>query len=79
MNLVTVDSSMLYAVGYDPDTQELVAVFNSGRTWWYEGVPAEVYQQLMSSDSIGGYMRDFIIDMYPDHSSYPYRRMKRSE
>ena len=76
VNLVTVNSSMLYAVGYDPDTQELVAVFNSGRTFWYEGVPAEVHQQLMSSDSIGGYMRDFIIDMYPDHRSYPYRRMK---
>ena len=78
MSLVTVNSSMLYAVGYDPDTQELVAVFNSGRTFWYEGVAAEVHQQLMSSDSIGGYMRDLIIDMYPTHRSYLYRSTKIS-
>ena len=74
MDLASVDSSMIYAVGYDPGTKELAVVFNNGRTFWYEGVPAEVHQDLMAAGSKGQYMRDCIIDMYPHHNTYPYRR-----
>ncbi len=42
MELVTVDSSMIYAVGYDHETQELVVVFNNGRTFWYQDVPPKL-------------------------------------
>ena len=69
-----VESSMIYAVGYDPEARELTVVFNSGRVFWYEDVPSEVHQELMSSGSKGQYMRDTIIDLYPTHDRYPYRR-----
>ncbi len=74
MNLVRVDSSMIYAVGYDPEIKELAVVFNSGRAYWYEDVPAELHKALMASESKGQIMRDCIFDMFPHHNIYPYRR-----
>jgi hypothetical protein len=60
---------MLSAIGYDDATKELVAVYNSGAVWRYRGVPKKVYRELLASDSKGGYMRDLIIGMYPEHRS----------
>ncbi len=65
MNLTTVESSMIYAVGYDEDSQKLVVVFNSGKTYEYYDVPLEEYEGLMESGSKGRYMRGNIIDFYP--------------
>lgn len=75
MELVPVDSSMVYAVAYDPATQELLVIFTSGKTYIYEGVPRKAYEGLMSADSKGSYMGSFIIDVYP--FSTPSRRRKR--
>lgn len=63
--MIPVDSSMIQAVGYDPETQILEVLFNSGQTYHYEGVPPKVHKELMEADSKGRYMRDAIIDMYP--------------
>lgn len=63
--LTKVDSSMVYAVGYNRDSKELEIVFRQGSIWKYEDVPAREYRELMKSDSIGSYMRDCIIDVYP--------------
>ncbi|HEY9907494.1 MAG TPA: KTSC domain-containing protein [Thermosynechococcaceae cyanobacterium] len=65
MQLQTVESSMIYGIGYDETTQTLETVFHSGKVYQYSQVPKEVYEQLMESGSIGGYMRDLIIDCYP--------------
>lgn len=65
MKLTTVESSMIHAVGYDSKTRVLEVVFNSGRTYCYEGVPPKVYKELMAAESKGRYMRDVIIDEYP--------------
>lgn len=67
MELIKVDSSMIYAVAYDPDAQELEVVFNSGGVYRYEDVPPEIYKGLLDAESKGRTMRAFIIDMYPDH------------
>jgi hypothetical protein len=72
--LVPVESSMIQAVGYDPKTCTLEVVFNSGRTYCYEGVPPEVHQELMAADSKGRYMQAAIIGVYPD---YPVSRRRR--
>ena len=72
--LVTVESSMIRAVGYEPKTKILEVVFNSGRTYCYEGVPPKIYKELMAADSKGQYMRSEIIDVYPD---YPVSGRKR--
>jgi len=72
--LIPVESSMIQAVGYDAKTRTLEVLFNSGRLYGYEGVPPEVYEELMASDSKGGYMRSEIIDMYPEFSISRRRR-----
>ena len=74
MELVPVESSMLTAIGYDEATGELEAHFHDGAIWRYKGVPREVYEQLLGSSSKGSYMRDLIIDVYPD---YRVRRKRR--
>jgi hypothetical protein len=66
MQLTTVDSSMIHAVGYDPESRTLQVVFNSGKTWEYYDVPPEAYQGLMAAESKGRYMRANILDVYPE-------------
>ena len=69
MRLKPVDSEMLQYVGYDAKQKILEVVFNSGDRYQYLEVPASVYEELMSADSVGQYMRKHIID------HYDYRRM----
>jgi KTSC domain len=65
MKLTTVESSMIHAIGYDSKKRMLEVVFNSGRTYCYEGVPPKIYKELMAAESKGRYMRNEIIDVYP--------------
>lgn len=65
MELIKIDSSMIYAVGYDEQTQVLEVVFKRTGVYRYQNVPKKVYTQLMAASSKGSYMRDMIIDMYP--------------
>ena len=65
--LISVESSMIQAVGYDTKARILEVVFNSGQTYCYEGVPSKVYKGLLAADSKGRYMRAEIIDGYPDY------------
>lgn len=65
MELTTVESSMIYAVGYDAKSKTLEVVFNSSGVYTYTEVPAKVYKGLMAADSKGSYMRSEIIDCYP--------------
>jgi len=63
--LIPVESSMVHAVGYDPQTRRLEVVFTSGRVYCYEDVPPEVFQGLLEAESKGHYMRAHVIDVYP--------------
>ena len=74
MELVTVESSMIHAAGYDDANEELEVVFNSGRIYRYKGVPREVYEELLAADSKGQYMRACVIDVYPDYEVSRRRR-----
>lgn len=67
MNLITVDSSMVHGVGYDPNARELEVIFTSGKIYRYEGVPADVYDKLLKAASKGQFMNACIIDVYPDY------------
>ena len=49
MNLTRVESSMVYAVGYDPDSQAMDVVFSQRPDYRYLGMPQEVYQGLMAA------------------------------
>ena len=64
MELTRVESSMIYAVGYDEDTQTLEIVFNSGGIYRYADVPPEEYEDLLNADSKGRYFLAHIRDVY---------------
>jgi hypothetical protein len=55
ITLTPVQSSMLAAQGYDPNTQTLAVKFNTGATFHYEGVSQEVADGLAGADSAGKY------------------------
>ncbi len=57
---------MVYAAGYDPSEEILEVVFTSGEIWGYKKVPADVYEELMTTNSIGCYMRSNILDCYSE-------------
>ncbi len=64
MNRTPVSSSNLAAVGYDAASQILEVEFHNGSVYSYHGVPAAVYQALMSAASHGSYFSAFIRDSY---------------
>lgn len=65
MELHQVESSMIQAFGYDANSETLLVIFNSGKTYQYFGVPQDIYEGLLLDSSKGSYMRTFIIDQYP--------------
>lgn len=55
-DLITIEtpgSGALASYGYSPSKSLLVVTFNSGATWEYEGVPAELFEQMQSAGSAG--------------------------
>ena len=62
---------MVHAIGYDSKSKELEVVFSSGSVWRYIGVPRKVFRELLSAMSIGQYMNDYVIGVYPE---YEFRR-----
>ncbi len=60
MQLETVESDVIHAIGYDPEIQLLEIIFNDGRIYQYRGVPPEVYEGLKHAESKGHYFHDNI-------------------
>jgi KTSC domain len=66
MAVKKVQSSMVWAVDYDPKSQVLEVAYKRTGVFRYEGVPVSEYRAMMRSDSIGSYLRSCIIGMYPE-------------
>ncbi|MBI2977150.1 MAG: KTSC domain-containing protein [Chloroflexi bacterium] len=64
MELVTVESSMIHAVGYDRQKRILEIVFNTGRAYQYYDVPLKIHGELLKAESKGRYFLANIRDMY---------------
>ncbi len=64
MELKLVDSDVLEAIGYDAAMQELEAVFTSGKTYRYVGVPRSLYAELLAAESKGRFMHAKVIGVY---------------
>ncbi len=60
MQLQTVESDVIHAIGYDPDICLLEIIFNDGSIYQYRDVPPEVYEGLMNAESKGVYFHDNI-------------------
>jgi hypothetical protein len=64
MEMIRVRSSAIQAVGYDQATHRMRIVFEQGDAYDFCGVPAHVFQNLLSASSKGSYYNDHIRDRY---------------
>ncbi len=71
MQMHPVESSMMKAIGYDEATQTLEILFNSGKTYEYSGVPADVFADFLAADSKGVFFHSEIDECYD------YRMVKK--
>lgn len=55
MKRISVSSSNLASVGYNPESQILEVELNAGRVYQYFDVPQTEYDGLMNADSHGRY------------------------
>jgi lysyl-tRNA synthetase class 2 len=62
--LQDVDSSVLDKASYDKATKELTLVFDSGETYIYKDVPADINDALMKAESKGKYFYANIRDKF---------------
>ncbi|QIA51058.1 KTSC domain-containing protein [Pantoea agglomerans] len=65
MNHTPVSSSNLKSVGYDAPSGILEIAFHNGGIYQYTGVPANIYQGLLSAPSKGQYFHLHIKNVYP--------------
>ena len=65
MNMELVDSSSVTRVGYDEATSDLKIEYRSGWEYLYAGVPANVYEDLLSAKSVGKFVNAEIKPNYP--------------
>ena len=64
MEMVHVHSSMIQEVGYNPVDSILAVRFNGGKLFHYEGVPRELYEGVLQSESIGKYFNQHVRGQY---------------
>ena len=60
----TLSSSAITAATYDDDTGTLELTFTSGRSYTYQGVPQQVYDELCAAASAGTYFSQNIKGVY---------------
>ncbi len=65
MQLTTLRSNMLYAAGYDAEKRMMDVIFNSGGVYRYYDVPPPIYAGLLKAPSVGRYMWDHVLRVYP--------------
>jgi hypothetical protein len=63
--LVTLRSNMLYAAGYDAEKEVLDVIFKSGGVYRYFDVPLHIYEGLLQAPSVGRYMWEHVLRVYP--------------
>jgi hypothetical protein len=71
MNRISVSSSNLTSVGYDPATQTLKVEFLHDSTHLYLGVPLAIYDTWMADD-----FRDIYFDRYIKNAGYSYQKVR---
>lgn len=63
-----VESSAVARIGYDAELEEAFVEYLDGDLYAYEGVPAEVFEELANADSKGTFVNAVI-------KEYPFRRV----
>ena len=80
MQLETVDSGAIHAIGYDRGSQILEVIFTTGRVYQFTRVPLEQYQALRLAESKGRYFAENIRDAFSYWSFHsPRKRSNRTK
>lgn len=70
MEYVSVSSSHVSQVGYDPESNTLGVRFNDGGEYHYYNVPIGVFNGLRSASSVGQYF-----DQNVKKAGYPFKKI----
>lgn len=57
------NSSMLASASWDSNSKEMVIEFNNGRTYTYEDVDMDIYNNLIGAKSAGAYFNSIKKDL----------------
>jgi len=60
MDRTPVSSSNVLSIGYDSEKMVLEIEFVSGLVYEYYDVPIHIYENLLASDSIGGFLHHHV-------------------
>lgn len=77
MQLETVSSRALHAIGYDAERRILEVIFNTGRIYQFVNVPSEEYERLRTAESKGEYFNANIRNAYSYWSYHGARQRTR--
>jgi len=64
----SVESSAVAMIGYDAEVEDAYVKYLDGDLYAYEGVPAEVFQELKNAESTGTFVNAVI-------KEYPFRKV----
>lgn len=64
MKYVVVDSSNIACLGHDAVTNTLSVVFKSKAAYFYPGVPVDIFDRFIASDSKGRFFSASVKDKY---------------
>jgi hypothetical protein len=73
MNLV--ESSNIAALQHDPINLTMIVAFKNGTFYLYQGVPQDLYDQILKADSVGSAFNKLI---KANADRYPYQRINAS-
>lgn len=59
------DSSNVEMVWYNNVNNKLTVQYKGDRKYVYSGVPEEVYEQLTDAESVGKFLNQNIVNIYP--------------
>lgn len=64
MDMTPVESSLIFAVGFDVDKKELTVEFKKGGVYRYKPVPHAVYTAMLEAISVGKFFLRNIKNQY---------------
>lgn len=64
MNIISINSSTIEAIGYDTASEKLLVKFKNGDHYEYLNVPHYVYHAVIESDSIGRALNSEVKGIY---------------
>lgn len=60
MQLETVDSTAIHAIGYNAETRTLEIIFTGGGIYHFAGVPAPLYSRMKRAASLGKFFQEHV-------------------